>query len=92
MARNSVELMGTPDGLFYWIPGEMVVVARLRAASGGWKHRRFWSSRYALSSTRCWLVTAYYWKPTARLDAGRMQRREPPCAARSSSAGIANNR
>jgi hypothetical protein len=30
MARNSIELMGTPDGLFYWIPGEMVVVARLQ--------------------------------------------------------------
>jgi len=29
MARNSIELMGTPDGLFYWIPGEMVVVVRL---------------------------------------------------------------
>src|SRR3984893_6306967 len=30
MARNSIELMGTPDGLFYWIPGGMVVVARLQ--------------------------------------------------------------
>ncbi len=30
MARNPIELMGTPDGLFYWIPGEMVVVARLQ--------------------------------------------------------------
>ncbi|MGH2495813.1 MAG: S8 family serine peptidase [Ktedonobacteraceae bacterium] len=30
MARNSIELMGTPNGLFYWIPGEMVVVARLQ--------------------------------------------------------------
>lgn len=30
MARSSIELMGTPDGLFYWIPGEMVVVARLQ--------------------------------------------------------------
>src|SRR5215471_5265414 len=30
MARNSIELMGTPDGIFYWIPGEMVVVARLQ--------------------------------------------------------------
>src|SRR5690348_7153084 len=30
MARNSIELMGTPDGLFYWIPGEMLVVARLQ--------------------------------------------------------------
>jgi hypothetical protein len=29
MAANSTELMGTPDGLFYWIPGEMVVVVRL---------------------------------------------------------------
>ena len=30
MARNTIELMGTPEGLFYWIPGEMVVVARLQ--------------------------------------------------------------
>ena len=30
MARSSIELMGTPDGLFYWIPGEMLVVARLQ--------------------------------------------------------------
>lgn len=29
MAANAGELMGTPDGLFYWIPGEMVVVVRL---------------------------------------------------------------
>lgn len=29
MAANAVELMGMPDGLFYWIPGEMVVVVRL---------------------------------------------------------------
>lgn len=29
MARTSVELMGTPDELFHWIPGEMVVVVRL---------------------------------------------------------------
>jgi Subtilase family len=26
----STELMGTPDELFYWVPGEMVVVVRLR--------------------------------------------------------------
>lgn len=29
MVRTSTELMGTPDGLFHWIPGEMVVVVRL---------------------------------------------------------------
>lgn len=29
MSRNSVELMGIPSELFYWIPGEMVVVVRL---------------------------------------------------------------
>ena len=30
MSRNSVEeLMGTPDTLFHWVPGEMVVVVRL---------------------------------------------------------------
>ncbi len=29
MARNSKELMGRPDELFHWVPGEMVVVVRL---------------------------------------------------------------
>src|SRR5713101_4117246 len=29
MAHSSIELMVTPDVLFYWIPGEMVVVALL---------------------------------------------------------------
>lgn len=29
MSRNSTELMGTPDELYHWIPGEMVVVVRL---------------------------------------------------------------
>jgi hypothetical protein len=29
MSRISRELMGTPDELFHWIPGEMVVVVRL---------------------------------------------------------------
>lgn len=29
MAANAGELLGTPDGLFYWIPGEMMVVVRL---------------------------------------------------------------
>ncbi|HEX6109186.1 MAG TPA: hypothetical protein VFZ02_07190, partial [Ktedonobacteraceae bacterium] len=29
MPRYSTELMGTPDELFYWVPGEMVVVVRL---------------------------------------------------------------
>lgn len=30
MARTASELMGTPDSLFYWIPGEIVVVVRLK--------------------------------------------------------------
>src|ERR1700693_5698708 len=29
MPRYSTELMGTPDALFNWVPGEMVVVVRL---------------------------------------------------------------
>ena len=29
MLRYSTELMGAPDELFYWVPGEMVVVIRL---------------------------------------------------------------
>lgn len=29
MARSSVELMGIPDSLYHWVPGEMVVVVRL---------------------------------------------------------------
>src|SRR5579884_2084141 len=29
MSRNSIELTGGPEGLFHWIPGEMVVVVRL---------------------------------------------------------------
>lgn len=29
MSRNSIELMGIPDELFHWIPGEMMVVVRL---------------------------------------------------------------
>src|SRR5436305_12880084 len=29
MPRYSTELMGTPKELFYWVPGEMVVVVRL---------------------------------------------------------------
>ena len=29
MARDTVELTGTPEELFHWIPGEMVVVVRL---------------------------------------------------------------
>jgi hypothetical protein len=29
MSRSSSELMGTPDVLFHWIPGEMVIVVRL---------------------------------------------------------------
>jgi hypothetical protein len=30
MARIPLELMGTPDSLFYWVPGEIVVVVRLK--------------------------------------------------------------
>lgn len=30
MSRISSETMGTPDSLFYWIPGELVVVVRLK--------------------------------------------------------------
>src|SRR5581483_6533250 len=29
MSRSSTEFMGTPDELFHWIPGEMVVIIRL---------------------------------------------------------------
>ncbi len=29
MSRNSIESTGAPEGLFHWIPGEMVVVVRL---------------------------------------------------------------
>ena len=29
MSRNALELMGTPDQLCNWIPGEMVVIVRL---------------------------------------------------------------
>ncbi len=29
MARNSIELMGTPEELLYWVPGELVVIVRL---------------------------------------------------------------
>ena len=36
MSRSSKELMGTPDSMYYWIPGEMVVIVRLpgRPAEG----------------------------------------------------------
>lgn len=30
MSRTSTELMVTPDSLFHWIPGEIVIVARLK--------------------------------------------------------------
>ncbi|HEY0753378.1 MAG TPA: S8/S53 family peptidase [Ktedonobacteraceae bacterium] len=30
MSRTASELMGTPSSLFYWIPGELVVVIRLK--------------------------------------------------------------
>lgn len=29
MSLSSAQLMGTPDGLYYWVPGEMIVVVRL---------------------------------------------------------------
>lgn len=29
MARNTTEFMGTPEELFHWIPGEMVIIVRL---------------------------------------------------------------
>src|SRR5689334_21426036 len=29
MSLSSAQLMGTPDGLYHWVPGEMVVVVRL---------------------------------------------------------------
>lgn len=29
MTLSSAQLMGTPDGLYHWVPGEMVVVVRL---------------------------------------------------------------
>ncbi|GCE17175.1 hypothetical protein [Dictyobacter kobayashii] len=29
MSRSATEFMGTPAGLFHWIPGEMIVIARL---------------------------------------------------------------
>ncbi len=32
MSRSKMEFMGTPDELFHWIPGEMVVVVRLPQA------------------------------------------------------------
>lgn len=30
MSRTSSELMGTPESLFYWVPGEIVLVVRLK--------------------------------------------------------------
>ncbi len=30
MSRTASELMGTPDSLFHWIPGEIVIVVRLK--------------------------------------------------------------
>lgn len=30
MSRTASELLGTPDSLFYWMPGEVVVVVRLK--------------------------------------------------------------
>jgi hypothetical protein len=32
MSRSSTEFMGTPGGLFHWVPGEMIVVVRLTRA------------------------------------------------------------
>jgi hypothetical protein len=34
MSRSSTEVMGIPDGLFHWIPAEMVVVVRLSRIPG----------------------------------------------------------
>ena len=34
MSRSSTEVMGIPDELFHWIPGEMVVVVRLPRIPG----------------------------------------------------------
>jgi subtilase family protein len=34
MPRNSTELMGTPNELYYWVPGEMVVVVQLHRRPG----------------------------------------------------------
>ena len=34
MSRSSTEVMGIPDGLFHWIPSEMVVVVRLARIPG----------------------------------------------------------
>ena len=34
MPRNSTELMGKPDELYYWVPGEMVVVVQLHRRPG----------------------------------------------------------
>ncbi|MBV8695369.1 MAG: hypothetical protein JO183_07780, partial [Ktedonobacteraceae bacterium] len=32
MSHTTTEFMGTPDELFHWIPGEMVIVVRLAQA------------------------------------------------------------
>ena len=34
MSRNAFDLMGTPDNIFYWIPGEMIVIVRLPKKPG----------------------------------------------------------
>jgi len=34
MPRNSTELVGKPDELYYWVPGEMVVVVQLHRRPG----------------------------------------------------------
>ncbi len=34
MPRNSTELIGTPNELYYWVPGEMVVVVQLHRRPG----------------------------------------------------------
>jgi Subtilase family len=34
MSRNAFDLMGTPDNIFYWIPGEIVVIVRLPKKPG----------------------------------------------------------
>src|SRR5258707_15895997 len=30
MSRTALELMGNPESLYYWVPGELVVVVRLK--------------------------------------------------------------
>ena len=34
MSRSSTEFIGTPEELFHWVPGEMVVIVRLPRIPG----------------------------------------------------------